>query len=576
MKRNILTILFAVYAFTTVVSQEALKSTEEDYYSFLSLQGLAESPTLGYRTLSDNVWYINTDETGEPIDHIWKDIDLGKVRKLWAKGKPIENWFMDGIKQGFYTKIYGPEWFNSYNTAIPYGQNDGALWQGRGYNTSLTAGIRFEGYGFEATFKPQISFSQNLEFEYVTPAYSGTNYAGKADTYGYYGVQFIDAPQRFGDKPFFTYDWGDSEIRWSWKSFTVGFGTQSIWLGPAKLNPIMHSNNAPTYPKVDVGVRKTSLYMPYFDWYLGDIEARMWVGKLTESDYFDNNDTNNETMLTAMSISFSPSIINGLTFTANRVFENHWNMENLSYISELLFITLDNSKQIQNDENQIASVSFSYSIPQVAFRMYGEVGIDDYVPGKLGIIRYPFHTLVWTAGFEKCFNLPAELTCCVSAEFTNLEMSQDFQFQWPYTFYAHGRIAQGYTNKGQWLGAGCGTGGNSQYIGVDVYGKKWSTTLFIQRTNPDNNYLYSKAVFERADRESIVTGQGFLDLNYFTNWKATLSTGMNFCYFFDKCFYMDFGIIYSYIINPNYINNGFANDITINNFSLSLSAKYTF
>lgn len=135
MKRFSFVILFIVFIFSSLTSQEALKSTEEDYYSFLSLQGMAESPTLGYRTLSDNVWTIETDENGETIPHIWQDNNLGTTWTIWKDSEPVENWFMNGIKQGFFTKIYGPEWYNSFNTAAPYGQNDGALWQGRGYNT---------------------------------------------------------------------------------------------------------------------------------------------------------------------------------------------------------------------------------------------------------------------------------------------------------------------------------------------------------------------------------------------------------------------------------------------------------
>ena len=40
-------------------AQESLKSIEEDYYDFLSLTGVVERPTLGYRTLSDSVWLFN-------------------------------------------------------------------------------------------------------------------------------------------------------------------------------------------------------------------------------------------------------------------------------------------------------------------------------------------------------------------------------------------------------------------------------------------------------------------------------------------------------------------------------------
>ena len=187
-------------------AQEALKSTEEEYYDFLSIQGLAERPTLNYRTLSDSEWKL----TGEAADgnHVWADNNLGTRFILWQAANPADNWFVRGIDQSITMKVYGPEWFNSFNTAAPYGQNDGALWQGRGYNTSLTGGIRFEAYGFEATFKPQLSFSQNMAFDTMQSAYDSE--------YGYFWGYSknvgVDAPQRFGNKPFFTYDWGDTEI----------------------------------------------------------------------------------------------------------------------------------------------------------------------------------------------------------------------------------------------------------------------------------------------------------------------------------------------------------------------------
>ena len=132
-----------------IFSQEALKSAEEEYYDFLSLQGITSRPYLNYRTLSDSNWTIMEETT---LPHVWQNNYLGKHR------------FISGNKRLAW-KIYGPDWYNSFNTASPYGQNDGALWQGRGYNTSLSAGARFEAYGLEATLKPQISFSQNMAFD---------------------------------------------------------------------------------------------------------------------------------------------------------------------------------------------------------------------------------------------------------------------------------------------------------------------------------------------------------------------------------------------------------------------------
>ena len=152
MKNSIFTKLAIVFlVISNISAQEALKSTEEDYYDFLALQGITERPTLNYRTLSDSQWNLSQD-----ANHVWSDNNLGTTFTLWQKENPGENWFLKGINQNLLMKVYGPKWFNSFNTASPYGQNDGALWQGKGYNTSLTAGIRFEFYGIEATIKPNV------------------------------------------------------------------------------------------------------------------------------------------------------------------------------------------------------------------------------------------------------------------------------------------------------------------------------------------------------------------------------------------------------------------------------------
>lgn len=103
-------------------SQEKLLSAIESYYDFLSLDGYAERPCLNYRTLSDSKWAIT-----DPKKNDWvKQIKFGSSNKSNT------------------LKIYGPELFVSYNGASPYGQNDGLLWQGKGINTYLSAGIRYE------------------------------------------------------------------------------------------------------------------------------------------------------------------------------------------------------------------------------------------------------------------------------------------------------------------------------------------------------------------------------------------------------------------------------------------------
>ena len=511
--KKIFTILIFLGSFPlSLFSQEALKSIEEEYYDFLSLTGVVERPTLGYRTLSDSVWTFNDIESFEENDdgtftkvrtpgvesdaHIWKKNKLGTTYTLWEPEHTADNWFARGLKQGVSARIYGPEWFNSYNTEAPYGQNDGALWQGRGYNTSLTAGVRLEGYGFELTFKPQVSWMQNREFEFITPNYAAidkngnpTKYKDKASTYGYYGVASIDAPQRFGDKSFWTFDWGDTEVRYTWNTITVGFGTQAIWLGPAKLNPIIHSNNAASYPKLDIGLRKTDLIVPYFGWNLGAIEARGWWGKLSESNWFDNDDSNDDNLISGLAMYYQFPFLREFTVGLNRTMISKFD-DISSYSLFKIYVPGLSTSGGGDDSDQRISFVFDYYLPSTGFELYLEWGKNDYSPSKDYYLRYPFHTQGWTFGAIKTFNMPFSLKGNLQLEITSLECSADYDriLSWYSTFYAHHRVTQGYTNNGQWLGAGIGTGGNSQYLGFTVYHPYGYILIFGQRNNPDLDY----------------------------------------------------------------------------------------
>ena len=522
--------LFLSVFSSSIFAQEALKSTEEEYYDFLSLTGAAERPTLNYRTLSDSEWQV-TDE-----NHLWKDNNLGTKRTLYESDSTETNWFTAGIDRSVKLKLYGPEWFNSYNTKAPYGQNDGALWQGKGYNTSLTAGARLEAFGFEATFKPQVSWSQNREFDYMPGVYGSE--------YSYFWKGNIDLVQRYGDASFWTFDWGDTEIRYSWNNFTVGFGFQSPWLGPAFLNPMLGSNNAGTYPKFDIGLRKTKVYMPYTDWYLGEIEGRAWLGYLTESDYFDNDSTNNHRQLTGFSVAYSPSILPEFTISINKISLARWDEKSAKYLNPLY-----DSNEV---EDQKASFGADLLFPAVGFEVYGELGVDDY--NARGFAN-PFHTAIYTVGAKKelsffrrfqKFNIRPEIIF----EWSNFEMSQDFQLQWNYMgYYSHSLIAQGYTQRGQILGAGSGYFGNSQYIALRTHFSKGNVTLFLHYNRPDTNYLNNFGVntkYEDWQKE------GKKQHDQWAQYKSMRTYGINIQYFLTQSLLIGAEFNTSWIINPEY------------------------
>jgi hypothetical protein len=521
MKKNpLIMILFTLSANSVLFSQEALTSTNEMYFDFLSLNGHAQRPHLAYRTLSDNKWNLDGD-----YEHPWKNKSLAN-----------EFFFLD---KKISLRIYDLDLFSSINTAAPFGYNDGALWQGKGFNSSLSTGVRLEFYGFELTYKPLLAFSQNLDFKRMDSNYDSE--------YGYFwGYRHnigIDLPQRFGDKPFFTYDWGDSEIRYTWKTLTAGFGTQSVWLGPAYINPILHSNNAPTYPKFDLGIRRTSVTIPYFNTYIGDFEARVSVGYLSESEYFDNDEENDHNMFHLFSFSYSPpSFLEGLTVSANRVCLVPWDLENLKYIWP------NNDNTI---EDQKISFGLSWKFDKVGFEIFAEMGLDD---NNLGIndfnlfrnFQYPFHTFVYTAGLKKTFTIShsKKLYGELIFEWSNMEMSQDYQYMQPYSFNFHFQRGQGYTNRGQLINNNIGAGGNSQYLEYKFIYPRGTSSVIFGRNNPDNNFIFAIPTYEANSLELLEK----LDWGY----KAHVYFGANSKYFFNNNLTAGLGLFYDLILNPNY------------------------
>lgn len=580
-------IVFTLLIFTFCFAQESLKSTEENYFDFLSLQGIVNRPTINYRTLSDSEWTFNREtleiqsENGETsqelqnAEHPWQNVNFSPKKLLWSNNShQSENWFTKGINQNLLLKIYGPEWFNSVNTHAPYGQNDGALWQGRGYNTSLTGGARLEAFGFEVTLKPVIGWSQNGEFEYIKPNYSGTNYTGKAEDFGYYGVAGIDAPQRFGNHSFFFFDLGDTEVRWSWYGFTMGFGTQAPWLGPAKLNPIIHSNNAASYPKIDIGLRKTSLYMPHFGWHIGDIEFRGWWGKLSESEYFDNDETNNNNLISGLAFAYAfPGIFTGLSIGINRTMLSKWS-DFSAYTLFDIFVpglsTLTNGGTDASDQR--FSLTIDYILPKAGFEIYFEWARNDFSPNIDFLIRYPFHTQGWTLGVEKTFSLPKNNALAVLIECTGLECSADYDrlIGWYSTFYAHHKVTQGYTNKGQWLGAGIGTGGNSQYLGVKWLHQKGDLNFFIQRRNPDLDY--TMYIDYRKNLEEAKKGNWLTERNI----RCIVSIGLENEFYITNSMLLSNKFVFSDEHNP--LNDSYESYASVHryNFYITCGLKYSF
>ncbi len=506
--KKIISVIFFICFSVFLFANTPIKSIEEEYYDFLVLTGRAERSFLTHRTL-DNNYYSN---------------DNGF-------------WNLSDNKKGNFT-IYGPDFFSSYNYQRPYGQNDGALWQGVGVNAQLKAGVNYSFKGFSFTFKPEFDFSQNKEYPTIH------------DTYSYYWGN-LDKPQRFGDKPVYSFDFGDSEIRYTYKGFTIGFGTQSLWLGPNYLNAIIHSNNAPTYPRFEIGLKKSQFSF-------GNLEAFYSVGILKKSDYAIGSKDN--TALHVVSLAWQPWFMPSFTLGGNLVANQSFDQELWELYYRILF-----HNSYNRDEDIKVSLTADFLLPESGFEGYAEIGWDDL---SSNLIANCFHTLVYQVGFKKSIDINPQRNIYgeLVGEFGNMEMSRDGFAQWSYNFYTHHAKTNSYTNKGQILGAGTGYAGNSQYLAFNVFYPKGLSTLFIQRSNPDNNYIFWK-----------VNGVN-TNCQYYHDFKGILDVGLKTAYIGFDNFELSASAVYELIMADMYKENleeKVFYDMT-HNFHIAIGAKYSF
>jgi hypothetical protein len=248
-----------------------------------------------------------------------------------------------------------------------------------------------------------------------------------------------------------------------------------------------------------------------------------------------------------------------------------WDAMNYEAIFTLMWPFMDTAAG--SDENdQRASVVFDYVLPVAGLNVYFEWARNDF-DWTLDIsIRYPFHTQGHTFGIKKSLNFTNLITGEILVELTNLESSSDYiMSNSGTTFYAHHIIKQGYTNRGQWMGAGIGTGGNSQYLGFKLYFPRGYGQIFMQRRNPDLDYSW------------------YIDSNYYAtvynkrvlaayHIKAFLDIGISGLYYINRNIMVSGSLIFRDEHNPLNISASVTDQTSVHRYNIHLSAmiKYMF
>jgi len=363
-----------------------------------------------------------------------------------------------------------------YNSSQPSRTNDGSVWQGRGLTVAIEGGGSVQWRALSITVRPSVRWHANDAFAIAShdlPGQSEWSYPWRP----------IDLPQRFGPEPFWAADLGQSELRLETGPITFGLSSRDAWWGPGQKNGIVLGNAAGGVPRAFIGSSRP------VDAAFANVEWRWMFGRLSRSDWFTSKTADPGRYLTGAIVTLSPEAVSGLHLGASLVSYGRPSRGGISlddYLS--LLVPTDTSTA-----DQLGSVFFRWVLPRSGFEVYAEWARNDRSVDVEDFLLEPQHGQGYTLGLEKLFDWGPERRVSVLAELTHLEAEGTSRLRDNPTFYAHSVALEGYTHRGQLLGAVVGPGGSQQHLGATVYSARGRAELWVRRAVRDNDAFYEWA-----------------------------------------------------------------------------------
>jgi hypothetical protein len=442
---------------------------------------------------------------------------------------------------------------NSINSRLPYGENNGAAWYGRGHTTEATGGFYLRSDYVSINVQPHIIYQENADF--LTPRFIPRDANGNI-LYRAEGIGFlIDAPFRFGPDPYTTIDPGHSSFRIHYGKAEAGISTEPLWWGPMKRYPLIMSNNAAGMTHVFAGTRKP-VKLPW----IGSIQLKWIGGYPKDSEYYTGAEAERTRFVNMLNVAYIPSIFPNLTLGLIRTSYIYQDGGfNPSQVIDFFNVFRDsNTANLQGNDaqDQLASAYIHILFPEARAEIFAEFAREDFSFDTRDFLNEPGHNSAYAFGFQKLSDAPYVDFVKTHLEFTNLTTSQLEQVRPQTYFYTNSRFRQGNTNRGQIIGAAIGPGSNSQYLAVDAYKDNYKAGFFAQRLVDNDNFH-----FVRGSR-SLAPPRNFGD---FYRHRVDLTFGLNFLYG-PGPFYINGQLAWTKAYNYGRFDYGDFSGVTIQNY----------
>lgn len=407
---------------------------------------------------------------------------------------PSAQFFRDVASRG------GPEWVLlapeaalTWNSAIPFSMNDGAVWAGRGAATWLRLGAAARYSVLSVVLAPELAYSQNRSFTYPRSEDPAQN---AYTLFWYRWPRSVDFPLRFGERSSTRLTWGQSTLALAAGPVAAGVSTESQWWGPGIRDAIVMSNNAPGFPHLFLRTDHPLTSR------IGSFEGKWLVGELSESRYFDTLPANDLRSLSGMILTFRPAWDPSLTVGyARTVFAPVGSLGDVpgrfADVATRWHRSNDTTAAKGDYFDQYTSLFARWIFPEDGLEVYGEWARHVFPSSVSDFVDDIGYSQGYTLGTQWARPVGDRGTFRLQGELTYLEQTDSTRAGAP-TYYLSATVPQGYTNRGQVIGAAIGPGGSSQWLAADYLAPAWSVGVFGGRIRWDNDSYYTSPRFLHA------------------------------------------------------------------------------
>ena len=478
--------------------------------SYSQTINLNESYLTDYLRTSQLVGNFKSDVsfTLKPFDISKNGIEISKEIFDSEKYAPTLLSFLKGNGK---IKILPIDYNIEINSHHPYNRNNGSMVPNRGYQHIVSSGIYAEIGPLSIQLKPEYLFSENKDFEGFGEGPNGHYSAIWAKRYSLWNK--IDMPERFGEKSINEILIGQSSIKLNYKGLSIGVSNENIWWGPSIRNSIMMSNHARGFKHITFNTNKPlTTKIGNFEWQIisGRLESSGFTPPNTEIEHAgtklyipkinQRGRTDDWRYLQGYSITYSPKWISGLSlgfirwaqaYSALYRGEYVWMEGNPSWFPAFqnLFRKNDRYQNYEQQTNQAAGVFLRWLWKESNAEIYFDYHHNDSKHNIRDLLLDSDHSRAVTIGLQKVFKISND-NYLFSWEWTQMEQSATRLLRNAGSWYEHGWTFDGYTNKGEVLGAGIGPGSNSQYFALNRIRDNEKLGLALEIIDQDNDFYH--------------------------------------------------------------------------------------